>query len=74
MSSEQVRYIGTRGFPILTILVIVLGILKIAGVSPFVTWSWWIIALPWWGPIALVLGIALLAGHSLLVVKLLTRD
>ena len=74
MSSEQVRYIGTRGFPILTILVIVLGILKLAGVAPFATWSWLIVTLPWWGPIALVLGIALLAGLALLVVKLLTRD
>ena len=50
------------GGPVTTLLVAAFGILKLAKVDPFTHWSWWLVTIPWWGPILLVIaGIILFA-------------
>lgn len=47
-------------FPVISVAVIALIILKIAEVVPFVNWSWWLIFLPIWGVLALGIAIMLI--------------
>ena len=41
----------------LGIISVVLSILKLAGVAPIASWSWWWVTIFWWGPIGLTLAI-----------------
>lgn len=57
---------STVSFPIFGILGLIFVTLKLAEIGAVATWSWWLVTLPFYGPIALVLGIflvvAILAG------------
>ncbi len=61
------KQVARRGFPLLTALVIVLAILKLAGVAPFARWSWWWVFAPWWGPFAAFAGILVIIGVGWIV-------
>lgn len=54
MSDREVVYNGPG---VLGILGIVFIVLKLTGV---IDWSWWWVTAPFWGPIALVIGIIVL--------------
>ena len=53
---KQVIY---QGPGVLSILLVAFIVLKLCGV---ITWSWWLVLLPLWAPIALVLIILLILG------------
>ena len=53
---KQVIY---QGPGVLSILLVAFIVLKLCGV---ITWSWWLVLLPLWVPIALVLVILLILG------------
>ena len=48
----------TSGFSLLTILGLIFVTLKLMG---YITWSWWWVTLPFWGIIAILLVIAIVA-------------
>ena len=52
----------TASFPVLAILGLIFVTLKLAGIGVVATWSWWWVLSPFWIPVALVLGIFLIAG------------
>lgn len=54
MSDREVVY---RGPGILGMLGIAFVVLKLAGI---IDWSWWWVTAPFWGPVALVIGIIVL--------------
>jgi len=56
--------IGVCGF-----LGVIFVMLKLLGV---ITWSWWWVTLPFWGGIALVLGLLFLAGVITMLFILIT--
>ncbi len=60
-----------------TVLFLIFLTLKLAGLGQVANWSWWWVTAPLWGPLALVLGFALIviiiavliAGVALLLGK-----
>lgn len=52
----------TVGGSFLNVLALVFIILKIVGVEPIASWSWWWVLSPIWIPIAIVLFFAVLWG------------
>lgn len=54
MSEEKVIYNGPG---VLSTLGIVFVVLKLTGV---IDWSWWWVTAPFWGPLALLVGLVLL--------------
>ena len=52
----------TASFPVLAILGLIFVTLKLAEIGVVATWSWWWVLSPFWIPVALVLGIFLVAG------------
>lgn len=67
MSNEKVVY--TSGGPsLLTALAIVFIILKITGTTAVATWSWWWVLAPIWIPVAMILGIMMVAFLFLLLI------
>tara|TARA_R110000744_G_C19371770_1_gene563215 strand:- start:63303 stop:63536 length:234 start_codon:yes stop_codon:yes gene_type:complete len=48
-----------KSFPILGILGLIFVTLKLAEIGAVATWSWWWVLLPFYGPLALVLSLAL---------------
>lgn len=66
MSNSQT----TSGLSILTILGLIFVTLKLMG---YITWSWWLVTLPFWGGIALIIVIAILAMVFLTLKKLFKR-
>ena len=53
---------STASFPIFGILGLIFVTLKLAGIGTVATWSWWLVTLPFYGPIALVLGVFLVVA------------
>ena len=55
---------SSDGFGLGTILFLIFMTLKLTG---YITWSWWYVTLPLWGPLAAVLGILLIVAiiHAL---------
>ena len=45
------------GFPIFGLLGVLFVGLKLAGVGTVSSWSWWLVLLPFYGPLAFVLGL-----------------
>jgi len=54
MSSPNYKKVIT-GIGGLMFLVFFVG--KVLELGPFATWSWWWVTAPWWGPIALGIGV-----------------
>jgi len=52
----------TRVFPVFGILGIIFVVMKVMGWGAVATWSWWLVLLPFYGGLALVLGILLFFG------------
>lgn len=52
----------TVGGSFLNVLALVFIVLKIVGVEPIASWSWWWVLFPIWIPIAIVLFFAALWG------------
>lgn len=52
----------TVSFPILGILGLIFVTLKLAEVGVVATWSWWWVLSPFWIPLAIALGILVVAG------------
>lgn len=46
------------GIGLLTALFLIFLTLKLAGIGVVAGWSWWLVTLPLWGPLAVTLGIA----------------
>ena len=55
---------SSGGVGILGLLGIAFVVLKLCGV---IDWSWWLVTLPFWGGLALLLGIAIMAGVVYLI-------
>lgn len=53
---------STASFPIFGILGLIFVTLKLAEIGAVSTWSWWLVTLPFYGPIALVLGVFLVVA------------
>jgi len=64
------RSIKVEGPGLLTLLGVAFIILKLCGV---VDWSWWLVTLPLWGGLAVVLVVFLVAGVVLGLAALLER-
>lgn len=58
MSAQTVVVNNSR--PLLSIGTVLTVIFVIAKIAGYITWPWWLVLIPLWGPIALVLGIWLL--------------
>lgn len=52
----------TVSFPILGILGLIFVTLKLAEVGVVATWSWWWVLSPFWIPLAIALGLLVVAG------------
>lgn len=52
----------TVSFPILGILGLIFVTLKLAEIGVVATWSWWWVLSPFWIPLAIALGILVVAG------------
>lgn len=52
----------TVSFPILGILGLIFVTLKLAEIGVVATWSWWAVLSPFWIPLAIALGILVVAG------------
>lgn len=61
----------TNGLSILGILGIVFIVLKLTNV---IDWSWWLVTLPLWGGLALILAIIVIIGFIALILKKLKDD
>lgn len=57
---------SSGGIGILDLLGVLFVGLKLTGV---ITWSWWYVTLPFWGGLALVLGIALIVFFGAIIVQ-----
>lgn len=57
------------GTSILGLLGIVFVVMKLIGIEPVASWSWWWVTAPFWGGFALVLGIVavLFAGYGIVM-------
>ena len=53
---------STASFPIFGILGLIFVTLKLAEIGAVASWSWWLVTLPFYGPIALVLGVFLVVA------------
>ena len=53
---------STARFQIFGILGLIFVTLKLAEIGTVATWSWWLVTLPFYGPIALVLGVFLVVA------------
>lgn len=60
----------TSGLSLLSILGLIFVTLKLTG---YINWSWWLVTLPFWGGIALIIVIAILAMALLTLKKLFKR-
>ena len=67
MSDSKTTQSGGIGF--CGLLAIVFITLKLVGVAPVATWSWLWVLSPLWIPLAIVLGIALIAFVVYLIVS-----
>ena len=52
----------TVSFPILGVLGLIFVTLKLAEIGVVATWSWWAVLSPFWIPLAIALGILVVAG------------
>ena len=52
----------TVSFPILGILGLIFVTLKLAEIGVVATWSWWAVLSPFWIPLAIALGLLVVAG------------
>lgn len=52
----------TVSFPILGILGLIFVTLKLAEIGVVATWSWWWVLSPFWIPLAIALGLLVVAG------------
>lgn len=59
------------GIGVFTLLGLIFVTLKLTG---HITWSWWLVTLPFWGGLALVLSIALIALLLTLIFALFSKD
>ena len=55
------KKVSGNGIGLGTVLFLIFLTLKLTGVGLVATWSWWWVTSPLWIPIALVLGIAVIA-------------
>ena len=52
----------TVSFPILGVLGLIFVTLKLAEIGVVATWSWWWVLSPFWIPLAIALGLLVVAG------------
>ena len=48
------------GFGLWGVLFLIMFVMKVMGLGAVASWSWWWVTAPLWGPIAFVIGVALL--------------
>ena len=53
---------STASFPIFGILGLIFVTLKLAEIGAVASWSWWLVTLPFYGPIVVALGLVLVAA------------
>ena len=61
----------TRGIGAFTLLGLIFVTLKLTG---HITWSWWLVTLPFWGGLALVLSIAFIVLLLAFILALFSKD
>ena len=60
----------TINLPIFSVLGLIFITLKLTG---HITWSWWWVLAPFWGPVALILTAGLIVGLGAMILTLLER-
>lgn len=68
--SGEITHKTTVSFPIFGLLGIAFVVLKLTG---YIDWSWWWVALPFWGGLALILGFLMLALAVGLIAEVFRR-
>jgi len=53
---------STASFPIFGILGLIFVTLKLAAIGTVASWSWWLVTLPFYGPVVVALGLVLVAA------------
>lgn len=61
MSDSKTTTVNTGG-SLFGVLGLILVILKLAGVQPVADWSWWLVTLPFWFGLAVVLVFLVVMG------------
>jgi len=64
------KKVSGNGIGLGTVLFLIFLTMKLTGVGLVATWSWWWVTSPLWIPIALVLGIAVIALILAGIIKL----
>lgn len=72
MSKQSHSGSGSVSAP--SLMGIVLVTLKLTGVEPVNTWSWWWVTAPFWGGLALILFIFTMVFLVALVIEMLTEN
>lgn len=60
---------ATSSFPLFGILGLIFVTLKLAQIGVVANWSWWLVLLPFYGPLAFVLCAAVLVGLGYCLMK-----
>lgn len=62
--ANNIQKTASSGFPFMSILTLIFITLKLCNV---ITWSWWWVLAPLWGPLAIVMVIAVIALITLFI-------
>lgn len=57
----------------LGLLGVVLVTLKLLGITEVASWSWWWVTAPFWGPLAVLMTMGVLAALAFLLIALVER-
>lgn len=60
MENNRKEYSVSFGFGLWGVLFLIMFVMKVMGLGAVASWSWWWVTAPLWGPIAFVIGVALL--------------
>lgn len=70
MSTQKAPAAPSRGVGVFGLLGVLFVALKLTGV---INWSWWLVTLPFWGGLAVVLAVFVLASVGCIIHALVTK-
>ena len=65
--------VKSSGMSTLGLLGVVFVTLKLLGIAPVAAWSWWWVTAPFWGSLAIVLGLLLIVAVGLAIVAAFSK-
>ena len=72
MSNDK-TVVQRNGVSAMGLLGVVFVTLKLLGIAPVAAWSWWMVTLPFWGGLALIFAIFLIAALIVGVAKMFSK-